>query len=166
MPARQTTATGQLDPRVADPGAETKYPSQAAARSMGCRARLARGPQRSQSWRTALNLFSRPLCLRAFVVWSVVARYNYLLIVITKCRRYQNPAPWKSSLIRPTSPPDPRARPASRARVRTRAGGRSLADRRDGPQMALPGNGNGSTDVARRLVLGCLSATKIEVLGV
>ncbi len=27
----------------------------------------------------ASNLFMRPLCLRAFVVWSVVARYNYQL---------------------------------------------------------------------------------------
>jgi hypothetical protein len=90
-------------------------------------------PARIVKPETASNLFARPLCLRAFVVWSVVVIYNYLPIVITKCRRYQNPAPWKSSLIRPPSPSDPQARPASRARVRARACRRSLSDRRCSP---------------------------------
>ena len=111
-------------PRQASQPALTATPSgQAAARSES-QARPARGYARIVKPETVSNLFARPLCLRAFVVWSVVARYNYPLIVITKCRRYQNPAPRKSSLCLSPSPPAPQARPASCARSRVRAAGR------------------------------------------
>ena len=66
---------------------------------MDCRARLGHSPQKSQRWRAATNLFVRPLCLRAFVVWSVVDGYNYPQIVIANRRHcFSNPAPGKLPL--------------------------------------------------------------------
>jgi hypothetical protein len=56
-------------------------------------------PQGWQSCRTH-RIFARPLCLHAFVVWSVVAGYDYPLIVIANRR----PA---HLALRPDRPPAP-----------------------------------------------------------
>ncbi|MCK9565971.1 MAG: hypothetical protein M0Q43_07975 [Methanothrix sp.] len=58
-------------------------PATAAAYSPGYRTRLAHSLQRSQCRRTAMNLFGRPLCLRAFVVSRgclviIIMRHNRL----------------------------------------------------------------------------------------
>jgi hypothetical protein len=145
--------------RLADGDAATRQPGplvaeqerrQARKRTLsdGCQALLPTASQGMQSWRTVSNLFARPLCLRAFVVWSVVAGYDYQLIVMTKCRRYQTPAPEKlfapARLFLapgPTGPlppsarmqaarPDNSAAPgwAHMQQARARAGSKSLED--------------------------------------
>jgi hypothetical protein len=93
----------------------------------------------------APNHFVRPLCLRAFVVWFVAAGYDYQLIVITKCRRYQDPAPEKlftparlSLALRPDRPTAPEC---ERVHMRARLANDAIV-----PGWPLPRND--STDAA------------------
>ena len=109
--ARTARPTGGGHER--EPGPERR--KSAALRLTGA---AAGSPQGSQSWRTVRNLFVRPLCLRAFVVWSVVAGYNYLLIVIAN-RRHCFPNPRPENCPSDASTPDSQACPApERERLR------------------------------------------------
>jgi len=84
----QTTAP---QPRTARSTGDSCDPSDAKARPCGCLALLPVSPHGSQRWKPH-RIFARPLCLRAFVVWSVVAGNNYQLIVIAN-RRHCFPIP-------------------------------------------------------------------------
>ncbi len=89
-------------------------PERPSTRPCGCPALLQLSSQGSQNGRTYAKLFVRPLCLRAFVVWSVVAGNNYQLIVIaSRWHCFLNSAPRKTALAGgwlswpsgPTGPP-------------------------------------------------------------
>jgi hypothetical protein len=71
---RARLADGYADTRQPGPQVAEQERSQARKRTLsdGCRALLPTASQGMQSWRTVSNLFARPLCLRAFVVKSLV----------------------------------------------------------------------------------------------
>jgi hypothetical protein len=110
---------------------------------------VAGSPHGSPIWRASMNLFDRPLCLRAFVVWSVVAGYNCQLIVIENRRHcFPNPVPGKTPRPEASTPDIGPARPLPpSASAYVHAG--PPGGHWPWPRMALPASD--STDAARGL---------------